>query len=468
VNWQLRPYPSYKDSGAPWLGEVPTDWEVAPAIAAYRSKLAKNLGLIEQTVLSLSYGQIIVKPPERLHGLVPESFETYQLVEPGDIIIRPTDLQNDKTSLRVGIAQHRGIITSAYMRLQVQNRMSSNFGYLLLHAYDLLKVLYSYGSGLRQNLDFTDIKRMPILLPSPSEQLGIIRFLKYEDRRIRRFIHAKRELIKLLNEQRQVVINGAVTQGIDSHVNLKKSSIPWVGDVPDHWVVKPLKYVAPQVTVGIVIQPASLYVSDGVPCLRSLNVSKGTIDGADLVFISKENNVLHRKSQIFEGDIVVVRTGRAGVAAIVTREFDGANCIDLLIVRRSSVILSDYLLMYLNSRAAKAAVELKSVGAIQAHYNTSTLANLVVLTPPLAEQQRILDWLMSTLKPVDFAIETARREIELMREYRTRLIADVVTGKLDVREPSAKLPDEPEESVAPDLAEVLGGRWSVSDSSVIC
>ena len=103
----LEPYPTMKDSGVPWLGQVPVHWQVLPALAVYRQRQVKNTGLIEKTVLSLSYGRIIVKPSEKLRGLVPESFETYQIVDPGNIIVRTTDLQNDHTSLRVGHARHR-------------------------------------------------------------------------------------------------------------------------------------------------------------------------------------------------------------------------------------------------------------------------------------------------------------------------------------------------------------------------
>lgn len=180
----LKPYPAYKDSGVPWLGNVPDKWEIVPALAVYKPKLVKNVGLIEKEVLSLSYGRIIVKPPEKLRGLVPESFETYQIVDPGNIIVRTTDLQNDKTSLRVGHSQNRGIITSAYMCLVPTGRVLNKFGYQFLNTYDLLKIIYGFGSGLRQNLDFVDIKRMPVLVPPKDEQFAIVKFLDHADRRI--------------------------------------------------------------------------------------------------------------------------------------------------------------------------------------------------------------------------------------------------------------------------------------------
>ena len=166
----LKPYPVMKDSGFYWLGNVPEHWQVSPAFAAYSPKQVKNAGMPEKTVLSLSYGQIVIKPVDKLHGLVPESFETYQIVDPGDIIVRTTDLQNDQTSLRVGLSLHRGIITSAYLCLKVRNSLLPEYGYQLLNSYDLLKILYGYGSGLRQNLDFSHIKRMPFPVPPPEEQ----------------------------------------------------------------------------------------------------------------------------------------------------------------------------------------------------------------------------------------------------------------------------------------------------------
>ena len=286
------------------------------------------------------------------------------------------------------------------------------------------------------------------LLPIPPlpEQAAIVHFLDHMDWRIRRYIRAKQKLIKLLEEQKQVIIHHAVTRGLDPNVRLKPSGIDWLGDVPEYWEIKRLKYVVPKVTVGIVIQPAQLYVAEGVLCLRSLNISSGVIKSNDLVYISHASNQLQRKSQIHTGDIVVVRTGQAGVAAIVTEEYEGANCVDLLIIRKSNRVLSEYLLVFLNSYAARKDVEYNSVGAIQAHYNTGTLANLLLPLPSVEDQRAILEYLEAELAPLQAAMTHTEHEITLLREYRVRLIADVVTGKLDVREVAARLPDEAEES----------------------
>ena len=172
----LKPYPAMKDSGVPWLGEVPSHWTHLPGRACYREKRVQNKGLTETTVLSLSYGHIVVKPPEKLHGLVPASFETYQIVEPGDIIVRPTDLQNDWNSLRFGLSRDRGIITSAYMCLCAEEVLTRPYGHFLFHTYDLKKVFYGLGSGLRQNLDWRDFKYLPCIVPPLPEQAAIVRY----------------------------------------------------------------------------------------------------------------------------------------------------------------------------------------------------------------------------------------------------------------------------------------------------
>ena len=230
----LRPYRAYKDSGVEWLGKVPAHWKQLPGRACYREKEVPNTGLTETTVLSLSYGRIVVKPIEKLHGLVPASFETYQIVELGDIIIRPTDLQNDWNSLRFGLSHNRGIITSAYLCFCTTDLLTREYGHLLLHTYDLSKVFYGLGSGLRQNLDWTDFKYLPCLVPPLPEQAAIVRFLDHADRRIRRYIRAQQQLIALLEEQKQAIIHQAVTGQINVRTGqpypaYKPSGVEWLG-----------------------------------------------------------------------------------------------------------------------------------------------------------------------------------------------------------------------------------------------
>src|SRR5690625_3654273 len=240
---ELQRYPEYKDSGVEWMGEIPENWQVLPGFAFLRERNEKNTGMKESQVLSLSYGNVTVKPVEKLTGLVPESFETYQLVYPGDIIIRPTDLQNDKTSLRTGIAKDKGIITSAYLNLRVNGNNSNKYYHYLLHAIDTNKVIYGLGTGLRQNLSYEDFKRFQSPVPPPEEQTAIAHFLDRKTEQIDQAIEIKQKQIELLKERRQILIHKAVTRGLNPNAPLKPSGVDWIGDIPEQWQVKKLKYM---------------------------------------------------------------------------------------------------------------------------------------------------------------------------------------------------------------------------------
>lgn len=319
---ELKPYPTNKASGVPWLGTVPEHWKTLPALAVYCPRQVKNIGLIEKTVLSLSYGRIVVKPPEKLRGLVPESFETYQIVDPGNIIVRTTDLQNDQTSLRIGQAKDRGIITSAYMCLEAKSLVSSEFAYQYLNAYDILKIIYGYGSGLRQNLDFSDIKRMPVLVPPLPEQAVIVRFLDHADRKIRRYVRAKQKLIKLLEEQKQAIIHRAVTRGLDPNVRLKPSGVEWLGDVPDHWRIVALKHVLKRL-VDCEHKTAPAVEQSGYRVIRTTAVRFGQLRWSGTYCTTAEAFKAWTQRAVPEpGDVIFTREAPAGEACLVP---DGAQ-----------------------------------------------------------------------------------------------------------------------------------------------
>lgn len=207
----LKPNAKMKDSGVEWIGEIPEHWEVLPGLRFFRENKRPNKGMKESTVLSLSYGNIIIKPEEKLVGLVPESFETYQIVYPGDIIIRCTDLQNDQTSLRTGLAQNKGIITSAYINLGIIGDNHPEYLHAYLHFVDITKVLYKFGSGLRQNLSFADFKRMPILKVPYNEQVQIVEFIQKASLKIERAIEMQHKEIEKLKELKSTLIDSAVT-----------------------------------------------------------------------------------------------------------------------------------------------------------------------------------------------------------------------------------------------------------------
>lgn len=209
----LNPNVPMKESGVEWLGEVPEDWEVKRFGYIFTENKKKNIGLIETNVLSLSYGNIKEKNIDDNKGLLPESFETYQIIEPNDIVFRFTDLQNDKRSLRNAISKYHGIITSAY--IGVKTKENADFYNYLFRAYDLQKVFYSMGDGMRQSLKMDELNKMPIVLPKIEAQERIVKFINEENQRINNLVVKQKNLIEKLKEYRSSIISHAVTGKID-------------------------------------------------------------------------------------------------------------------------------------------------------------------------------------------------------------------------------------------------------------
>ena len=439
-------YPSYKPSGVPWIGDVPDHWRIVPGRNLYVEKKVPNKGLKETQVLSLSYGKIRIRGEEELHGLVPASFESYQMIEPGDIICRPTDLQNDWNSLRFGLSPHKGIITSAYICFKTKPGIDRRYGHLLFHTYDLKKVFYGLGSGLRQNLDWEDFKHLPCLQPATlDEQAAIVRFLNHADEQIQRYIASKERLIALLEEERQALVHQAVTRGLDPSVRLKPSGVEWLGQVPEHWETLRVRHFS---KVGNGCTPQrdnAAYWTEGVhPWLNSSSVNQGTITQADQFVTDLALSECHLP-RLRPGSVLVGITGQGK-----TRGMSAVLCMDATINQHMAFITlktgrvsSHYLHMYLTAAYSELRAISNSSGSTKDALTCEDIKHFMVVLPPRDEQERLLSEVRRELASVDNAVDLARRQIDLMNEYRTRLIADVVTGQLDVREAAAQLPAAP-------------------------
>ena len=455
---RLKPYPAMKQSGVEWLGDVPEHWQVVPGRACFYEKQEPNTGMIENTVLSLSYGRIIVKPEEKLRGLVPESYETYQVINPGDIICRPTDLQNDLTSLRFGISKDRGIITSAYMCFATQDRLEQRYGHLLFHSYDLKKIFYGFGSGLRQNLSWDDFKYLPCVTPPLTEQAAIDRFLGHVDRRVRRFVRAKQKLIGLLEEQKQAIIDRAVTRGLDPNVRLKPSGVEWLGDVPEHWEVCRLRDVVSEVTSGS--RGWSSYAADEGPLfIRIANLRRGALGLSfdDVVRLNLPDTAEGKRTRVRPGDLLLSITAYIGSIAVVPDGFDEAY-VSQHVARcspRDSQHNPRWLGYVLLSEVGQTHGRLSLYGGTKDGLSLDDVKNYPMLLPLRREQEELVASIEQDCAVNDEAIGRTERLIALLREYRTRLIADVVTGKLDVREAATNLPVEPDEPDPLDDADDL-------------
>jgi type I restriction enzyme S subunit len=431
----LKPYPAYKPAAVSWLQQVPEHWEVSPGLSHLRFKQEKNTGMVEKQVLSLSYGRIVIKPKEKLTGLVPESFETYQIVGPGDIIVRATDLQNDRTSLRIGEVKDRGIITSAYLCLNVHNGMVPSFGYYLIHAYDLMKVLYGFGSGLRQNLDWKDFKRMPLAVPPPDEQHLIVRYLHALDAKVKRYIRTKRTLIARLQEQKQAIIQRAVTRGLDPNVKLKPSGVEWLGEVPEHWEVLRLG--------AVLAERGEMNKEGGIAYVLSLLREKGVIpyDEKGRVGNKKSDDITRYK--IVRPDDIVMNSMNVIIGSVGLSKYTGClSPVYYVLKARVGQSIDYFNQVFQLSRFQRGLVGLGN-GILEHRMRISMekLKCVMLPVPPLDEQLIIVREVEGMLQPIEKSIQAVSKELEVMQEYQTRLIADVVTGAVDVRAAAKALPE---------------------------
>lgn len=200
-----------KDSGISYVGTIPANWIIHPVYYYFGERKNKNILGNEQNLLSLSYGKVIRKDINTSEGLLPESFNTYNIIEAGDIVIRPTDLQNDKRSLRTGLSTERGIITSAYIALQPIRKVNSAYFQYLLHAFDLMKVFYNMGNGVRQGLNFAEFSKLLVFEPPIDEQDSIVAFLNSKCDEIDLIIVDMNEQITILDEYKKTLIFEYVT-----------------------------------------------------------------------------------------------------------------------------------------------------------------------------------------------------------------------------------------------------------------
>jgi type I restriction enzyme S subunit len=286
----------------------------------------------------------------------------------------------------------------------------------------------AYGGG-QPNISQDLIRSLRVTTPPLDEQKHIVCFLDKKTLLIDDTILKKQQLIELLQEERTALINQAVTRGLNPDVKMKASGVEWLGDVPEHWIVKRLKHISPSISVGLVINPSSYHDESGtVPLITGRNVEPYRINTDVSNKITAESNQLLANTQLHSGDIVTIRVGYPGVSAVVPLELDGINCASMMIVRRGNYD-SNFLCYCLNSNLGKIQVEMVQYGAAQKQFNISHAIDFFFPTPPLEEQVRISEYLTSEAAMIDSTMEQINKEILLLQEYRTALINEVVTGK---------------------------------------
>lgn len=432
----LKPYPDYKDSDQPWLGNVPAHWGVRRGKWLFQSRKDINKFHKHTNVLSLTLRGVVNNNPDDPEGLVPKDYGTYQFFSKNDLVFKLIDLENVRTS-RVGIVHEDGIMSSAYVRLIAKHEGIQRF---FFHQYfDLYQrgIFNQLGAGVRSTLGSTDLLNISILVPPVDEQAAIVRFLNHTKHCIERTIKAKRKVIALLNEQKQIIIHRAVTRGLAPNVKLKPSGIEWLGDIPEHWDVIRIKYL---------LREVDHRSTTGSEVLLSMRMHHGLVPFAEHFNRPPQAATLVGFKIVKPGQFVVNRM-QAGNGVIFPSYLTGLVSPDYAVFDPIADVNVDYLGELFRSRTVRVKFRAESKGlgtgtsGFLRLYN-DRLGAIHIALPSRKEQDEILGGMNEQLTDLNVVIDQTEREIELLREYRTRLIADVVTGKLDVRAAATGLPDE--------------------------
>lgn len=426
----MQKYESYKDSGVDWLGDIPSEWNVTPGFNAYAENKRNNKGMKEDRVLSLSYGKIIVKPKEKLVGLVPESFETYQVVEPGDLIIRCMDLQNDKTSLRTGLSENHGIITSAYLNLKINERFDSKFLYYYLHSLDTTKVLYKFGTGLRQNLSFQDFYRLPVIDIPKKLQTAIANFLDNKTAQIDEAIAIKEKQIELLKERKQIIIQQAVTQGLNPNVPMKNSGVDWIGKIPEHWNAFKLAHIAKTDAGSTPDRSNSKYWDGDIPWIKTGEVRYSKIfNTEESISVAGLRNSSLRLAP--PDTLIMAMYGqgvtRGRVAILGVPATYNQACCGMTFNKEINVEYAQYFFI-----AAYPYIRDDGNESSQMNLSAGYIATLKICAGTLDEQLSIVEYLDEQTSKIEEAVSLQQLQIKKLKEYKTTLINSAVTGKIKV------------------------------------
>jgi type I restriction enzyme S subunit len=440
----LKPYPECKDSGLPWIGQIPEHWEMIPNRGLVRRRkvlVGRRYG--DYRLLSLTKQGVIVRDISTGKGKFSSDMGTSQEVRRGDLVFCFFDVP--ETPRTVGLSRYDGMITGAYTVFESLGRGNPQYFELFYRAMDDRKLLSPLYSGLRNTIPVDRFLGTKTPLPPPDEQAAIVRFLDWASWRLERAIRAKRKVIALLNEQKQAIIHHAVTRGLDPSVPLKPSGIPWLGDIPQHWEVTRICHLFQQVVRHTAEgNEPKMSMSRRYGLIRSDQLSNRAAQAATSITFSvcEQGDLVMNKYQAHNGLF-----GAATERGLITSNYSVFAPIGSTFAEFYSLLFASPIFR------VEFRMRCQGVGDGMMPLYSSAFLKTPTLVPPATEQRSIVTFITESTRKVSQAISRLEREISLLHEYRIRLVADVVTGKLDVREGAARLPNEAPLCSIEDLVE---------------
>ena len=426
--YMLNVYPTYKDSGIEWLGQIPTHWELTRISSVLTEVKDLNTSLRFSHPSQFKFGDIILKPDVNIEDV--SSLSKCIIFRKDDILINGLNLNYDFVTQRIARANYTGIITSAYIAIRVRNNLSSKYVTYLFKALDSRKVFNGLGTGIRLTLTYKELKKYYILLPPQEEQRQIVAYLDYKSNKINERICQRERGLQTLSELKQAEIAAVVTHGLDPNVPMKESGIEWLGKIPAHWEVRKIKNCLQE-------RSEKGYPNEPILCATQ---SRGVIpqDMYDnrVVVVNKDFDKL---KLVKCGDFVIsLRSFQGGIEYAY---YQGIISAAYTILTPKDKRNSEYFKHLFKSHDFIQLLQTCVTGIREGqNINYAMLAKHFIPIPPIEEQQKIVLYIKNRLYVIDEYIAKLKAEINYLQEYKQRLISDVVTGKVDVRE--VEIPNE--------------------------
>ena len=424
-------YDAYKDSELPSFGSVPIHWEIVPLCSITTLKSITNV--VNEELLSVYLDKGVIRfddVTEKRTNVTSLDLSKYQLVEEGDFVL------NNQQAWRgsVGVSIYRGIVSPAYLVLKLSPQVDAKFANYFFRNSAMVSqyLINSKGVGtIQRNLYWQHLKRSDVVLPPREEQIEIAEFLNQKTAEIDQAIAIKEQQIVLLNERKQIVIQKAVTQGLDPNVPMKDSGVEWIGQIPEHWEILPLTKYSTRVDYR---GKTPEKVEEGRLLVTTRNIKNGILDyeiSKEYIKESQYKEVMSRGIPK-KGDILFTMEAPLGHSAVVDRE-DIAIAQRIIKFRLDSERLNSYFInYYFQTDIFQNYLYGLGTGSTALGIKASKLGLLKLIAPNLYEQEKIVAFLITEEDKFNSAFELLNQEISKLKEYKTTLINDAVTGKIKV------------------------------------
>ena len=426
----MERYNEYKDSGVQWLGEIPSHWDMQRWRFLLTENKVKNTDCKVKVQLQFKYGDIVRKANQDEDAGVLETISKYTVVAPDDIMINGLNLNYDFISQRVAQVRENGVITSAYVSLRPTSLACSRYYTYFLKSMDFKKMFHGMGTGIRLTLSYNELKNQFIPFPSIAEQQAIADYLDTATAKIDEAIAQQQKMIDLLNERKQIIINNAVTKGLNPDVPMKDSGVDWIGEIPEHWEFVKLKRYCKIRTGKTPSTTKEYYFENG----DIKWFTPGDLNKFELV--DSERKVTYRAQleqacNMFPANTVYL-VGIGGTIGKVGFCETEATCNQQInaIIPNCKKINHKYLAHLIQSTKVQI-LRIANFSTLPI-INQDRTGSLNIVVPPISEQESIVNILENKSAPINAAIKAAEKQISLLQERKKIIINDVVTGKVKV------------------------------------